>query len=443
MHVLRRQLRLLTIAIVAAVTLVVAPSAMAATKYWSGAADTDWQVDGNWVDADELPSTKPVAGDNVVVFSCDFNNDPVVITNVPATPLALGSLNISDGDCGGPSLSGATVTSALSAADVVVDTATLNDLKVTVTTGGNGGSAFGTSGGDITLNGVSQLNSAAVTEVTVAGNIAIATGASMTNAGHLTVASGNDLTGLGSFTNTGTIDIEGSTELGASLTNTGTFTVDGGDFDGNLRLITGGTLTTNGAGVFTVNGTLDLAGGLLTGNSTHITNSSTGLIQLSANSSLGAQLVSTGSIQTHDESTGYTLTGVGSGSITVNDAEINGQTNGVEVARGGSLSNLDVTLNGNTYLSGHGNITGDVTVNEGATLEPSNGDAGSYTLSGLLNVTGNVAFNAGSSLYIIARGTGAPADAAGTSRLDVTGTTAISQTDTTLEIATSFEPTGS
>ena len=324
--------------------------------------------------------------------------------------------------------------------DLNGQTETINVLSL-AGTGVSGSSLTNSSSvaSTLTLNSASTLTAdttvGCVGNITIAGSGAISISGNHTmtkvGAGTLTLSSGGsvDNTGLGLTVNAGTVILNktGTTGTGTGKIHAaGTVTVNNGGtvqlggsggyeiYDGlNTTIASGGVLDMNGqnqtfvAGVLNISGTGISSGGALI-NSSSSASTLTGAMTLGASSSVSngsGGLTITGVIS--DGSSGYSLTKIGTGTLTLQGANtfsggltVNGGTvsfasdgtsGGQQLgAYPGSLSAANMTLNGGGLLD---TTTATISSKRGITLGSSGGtlDASSgqtLTVSGIVAGTG-------------------------------------------------------
>jgi autotransporter-associated beta strand protein len=257
--------------------------------------------------------------------------------------------------------------------------------------------------------GALELTGAATVEVlpsnvstTIAAPITGTAGLAKSGAGTLTLTGANSYTG-GTTVTAGTLQVGAGGTAGSltgNVTNNGALVFNrsdaasfNGDIDGtgSLTQSGAGTLTLTGANSYT-GGTTVTAGtlqigvggtvGSLTGN---VTNNGALVFNRSDAVSFNGDIDGTGS-----------LTKTGAGTLTLTGA--NTYTGGTTISAGklavnGSLTNSAVTVNSGGTLGGSGNIGDTVTVNSGGTLAPGNS-------IGTSTVTGDFTLDSGATLEV-------------------------------------------
>jgi fibronectin-binding autotransporter adhesin len=389
---------------------------LAADRVWTGAQNTLWGNNNNWV------GNAPAAGDNAV-FNSTFSNQPNLNKSTSVGGIWMtGSIGQSvtiSASSGTLTLQGNTI-NGTAGLGILVDNANAFTLTISAPlTIGNAQTWTNSSGNLLTISGAVNINNNALTingtgNTTVSGVVSNAgalikagsgtltlsnTGDSYT--GQLTVQAGrllidiiNNASANGELGNSALSVILGSSGgatgtleyTGATASSTKKFTMATGG-TGAFQVDTAGTTLTlsgmidgSGALLKTGPGTLTLAG---TNTYSGGTTVSAGTLQLSASGTLG--------------STSGTLT-VNSGTLDVNGTN---QTVGALSGIGGMILN-NATLTSSTLTVGQGNGTGSYA---GVIADHSSGTGiltftktgtGTQTLTGVNTYTGPTTVNAGS-----------------------------------------------
>ncbi len=357
-------------------------SALGADKIWTGASDSTWSNNPNWV------GNHPAAGDNAV-FSQGITFQP----NLTGAT-SIGGLWMTTGITSAVTISGSTLTlggntiNGTVGLGILVDNTGSSALTIGADLKLNGDQTWrNNSSNTFTINGAVNLNSKALTidgtgDTTIAGIVSGTDFVVMSGSGVLRLSGVNTYT-LGTTINSGTVIINSSSSLGNS---SGALSLNAGTLDASATFSTtrnialgsaASTIAVDSGQTYTVSGVLSSTG--------RLNKTGTGTIVLSGtNTYTGGTTISSGTVVANSAAS----LGASSGAATINAGTLEIST-GFSTTRNITLgsSSSTIQVDPSQTWSNSGVISGSGTLNKTGT--------GTMTLTGTNTFTGGTVIGAG------------------------------------------------